>query len=187
MDSLLAELRHSLSWTRRSFRNQTMQDRRIPAALEGSEERRGPRNRGLWRGEEEMGVDLKNDLGWFRDEERERWAREAAWDGILTLLGWWASREEILGGRRKWVGRTADREREIEAVGGAIMASWVCSSDDWVSGFSRVWRLGSIFLWVEEDKLCLKLLLSLSLYFSLCRLGERESAWGGFKAVVSIV
>ncbi|PPS00038.1 hypothetical protein GOBAR_AA20631 [Gossypium barbadense] len=50
MDSLLAVLRHSLSWTRKSLRNQTMEARRIAAPLEGSRWRPGPKERGDWRG-----------------------------------------------------------------------------------------------------------------------------------------
>lgn len=62
MDSLLAELRHSLSWTRKSFLNQTMEARRIAAPLEGSRGRRGPKERGFCRGLAEM-VDLNESFG----------------------------------------------------------------------------------------------------------------------------
>ena len=87
MYSSLAELRDSLSWTRRSFRNQTMEARRIPAALEGSEGRRGLRGRGDWRGFDDT-VDLKDGFaGERKEEERERCEREGSWEGILTLLG----------------------------------------------------------------------------------------------------
>lgn len=71
MDSLLAELRHSLSWTRKSLRNQTMEARRIAAPLLGSKERRGPKDRGFWRGLEEM-VDLKDSLGGGDTEAEDR-------------------------------------------------------------------------------------------------------------------
>lgn len=72
MDSSLAELRHSLSLTRKSLRNQTMEARRIPAALEGSAGRRGPRDRVFCKGLAEM-VDLKESLGGeIVEEERER-------------------------------------------------------------------------------------------------------------------
>lgn len=72
MDSLLAELRHSLSWTRRSLRNQTIDARRRAAALEGSEGRRGLRKRGLWRGLAEK-LDLRKGFEGEREEDRERW------------------------------------------------------------------------------------------------------------------
>lgn len=76
MDSLFAEFKHSLSWTRRSLRNQTMEHRRRPAEFEGSDDRRGARGRGAWRGEAEI-MDLKEFLGGLREEEeRERCARD---------------------------------------------------------------------------------------------------------------
>lgn len=31
-------------------------------------------------------------------------------------MGWGAKRDDIFGGRRRWVGSTEEREREIEAV-----------------------------------------------------------------------
>lgn len=55
-----------------------MAARRIPAPLEGSEGRRGPRERGFWRGLAET-VDLNDSLeGEGEVAERERWAREEA-------------------------------------------------------------------------------------------------------------
>lgn len=48
-----------------------MVDRRIPAPFEGSEGRRGPKERGFWSGEEDT-VDLKNGFGGQREEDRER-------------------------------------------------------------------------------------------------------------------
>lgn len=74
MDSLLAVLRHSLSWTRKSLRNQTMEARRTAAPLEGSRGRRGPKERGDCRGLLAK-VDLKESLegeGEGEVEERER-------------------------------------------------------------------------------------------------------------------
>lgn len=64
-----------------------MEARRIAAPLEGSRGRRGPRERGLWRGFEEM-VDLKEIFeGEGEVEVRERWEREEACVGTFTLLG----------------------------------------------------------------------------------------------------
>lgn len=132
-----------------------MAARRIPAPLEGSKGRRGPRERGFCRGLAEI-VDLNESLEGVGEREvveRERWAREEAWVGTLTLLGRWANKDWILGWSVNGVGRIEERERESEAVanGGAVvwslvgtMASGFCSSEDLVSGFSRVWVLGSI-------------------------------------------
>lgn len=69
MDSLFAAARHSLSFILRSFRNQTIEARRRPAAFEGSEGRRGFIERVLWRGFAET-VDLKE--GFLGEETRER-------------------------------------------------------------------------------------------------------------------
>ena len=64
-----------------------MEARRLAAPLEGSRERRGPKERGDWRGLLEM-VDLTEIFeGEGEVEERERWEREEAWVGTLTLLG----------------------------------------------------------------------------------------------------
>jgi len=84
---LLAEARHSLSRTRRSLRNQTTAARRSAAELEGSRGRLGPRDRGAWIGVAER-EDLKEVLeGVGEAVERERWVRDEAWVGTLTLLG----------------------------------------------------------------------------------------------------
>lgn len=67
-----------------------MAARRIPAPLLGSRGRCGPKVRGFWRGLAEM-VFLKEILVGAREaeeEERERWEREEACVGTLTLLGW---------------------------------------------------------------------------------------------------
>lgn len=85
----------------------------------GSEGRRGFRERGAWRGFDEM-VDLWEGFVGEKVEEREREEREEIWVGILTLLGLMKRREVILGGMRKFgVGRrrVGEREREREAVG----------------------------------------------------------------------
>lgn len=53
----------------------------------------------------------------------------------------------VLVGVKKWVERTEEREREMEAVGGGTTMAlgrddWFSSSRDWVSGF--FWVVGSI-------------------------------------------
>lgn len=63
-----------------------MEARRRAAALEGSEGRRGFKERGLWRGLEET-VDLKNGFEEGMEEAKERVKRDAIWEGILTLTG----------------------------------------------------------------------------------------------------
>lgn len=121
-----------------------MEARRRAAPFEGSEGRRGLRERGLWRGFEEM-VDLKNGFGGEREvvevEERER---AVNWEGMWSLEGREERWGEGLGGKRKWKweGRRVEREREMEAMEGET-GSWVWSS--WGSGSSELWILGSIF------------------------------------------
>lgn len=86
MDSSLAVVRHSLSCTRRSLRNHTMAARRRAAPLEGSEGRRGLRERGFWRGMAEKEDFFEKGLGGeIVNEERER--AEEIWCGILTDFG----------------------------------------------------------------------------------------------------
>lgn len=72
---------------------------------------------GEWSGTEET-VDLSEGFGGERVDEMVRVERDEIWDGILSLVcdGGGEKREESFGGRKKWVGRIVDREREIEAV-----------------------------------------------------------------------
>lgn len=75
--------------------------------------------------------------------ERER--AEGMWRGILTDFG--ESSWVVFVGVKKWVGRTEEREREMDAAGGGITMAlerddWFSSSRDWVSGF--FWIVGSI-------------------------------------------
>lgn len=122
--------------------------RRRAALLEGSEGSLGLRERGFWRGDAEKDDFLEKGFEGERiEEERERVeSEEEIWDGILTDLGSWV----ILVGVRKCVGigRIEEREREIEAVGGATMAlvnGGFEFSGVSVAGFSGwVWVVGSI-------------------------------------------
>lgn len=123
-----------------------MEDRRMPAGLVGSEGRRGFRERGVWRGFEEI-VDLWEGLG-GGEKVREERDTEEIWVGeILTLLGLMKRREVILGGARKMgVGRrvvvvAVERESELK---GRIGRSFWSSDGVWVSEFSLVWLLESI-------------------------------------------
>ncbi|RYR71676.1 hypothetical protein Ahy_A02g005900 isoform A [Arachis hypogaea] len=51
------------------------------------------------------------------DVERERWVREEAWVGTLSLLGCWGENKVwVFGWRKKWVGRMVERERDSEAT-----------------------------------------------------------------------
>lgn len=118
MDSLLAVARHSLSCTRRSLRNHTMAARRRAAPLEGSEGRRGLRERGFWRGMAEKEDFFEERLGGeIIKGERER--AEGMWRGILTDFG--ESSWVVFVGVKKWVGRTEEREREMDAAGGGLV------------------------------------------------------------------
>ena len=132
-----------------------MDARRSAGPEGGSEGRRGFRERGFWRGLEET-VDLKNKgLGGERGLERERWEREEIWEGILRLFG--EKRDVVVeGGGRKWVGRSVEREREIEAVFGrdfrwVFWSSGVCESGFWEIRAS----VSIVVFWVFEVVKCL--------------------------------
>lgn len=66
-----------------------MEERRTAAAEEGSEGRRGLRERGLHKGlEETVVVDLNKGLVEVEvEEQKEAKETEEIWDGILTLTG----------------------------------------------------------------------------------------------------
>ncbi|KAM1756030.1 hypothetical protein ACFX12_008287 [Malus domestica] len=106
-------------------------------------------------------VDLKESLGRVTlAVERERWVRDEACVGTLTLVGWEENKVETLGCWKKWVGRIVERESEREAVAKGespaaegTMASGFCSSGDLDSGFSGIWRLASIFSRVLMERL----------------------------------